>query len=114
MLIGWIIGLLGIWVGITPFFGAAPGFYAWSHWIVGALVAVLGFSMVARRTAAGWVSGLLGVWLFIAAFIPGLLAGAGVWWDNLLVGVVLIIVGFGATRELNRTAHTGHAHATAA
>lgn len=100
MTIGSIIGLLGIWIAITPIFGASPAFYAWSHWIVGAIVAVLGFSMTARRTTAGWLSGILGVWLFIAGFMNGLLSGGGLWWDNLLVGLALLVIGFaGASRS---------------
>lgn len=108
MALGWVTGILGIWVGITPFFGASPAFYAWNNWIAGAIVAILGFSMIASRPAEGWISGLVGVWLFISGFIPSLLLGSGLWWNSIPVGVVLLVVGFAAARPAE---HGGHAHA---
>ncbi|MEJ2184736.1 MAG: hypothetical protein P8Z36_02255 [Gemmatimonadota bacterium] len=91
---GWVIGILGIWTGIIPFFSATPAFYSWSNWIVGIITAVLGFSMLARRPAQGWITGVVGIWLFIAGFIQSLLMGSGLWWNNVIVGLVFLIFGF--------------------
>jgi hypothetical protein len=38
--------------------------------------------------------GLLGLWLAIAAFIPGLRDGAGLLWNNLIVGIAVAIAAF--------------------
>lgn len=107
MSIGWIVGLLGIWALIAPFVGLGPLGYAWSHWLVGVVCAVLGFAMVNGRPREGWITGFTGFWMFIAGFISGLLTAPGIWWNNLIVGAILVIFGFAATRPAQpmQTAH---------
>lgn len=104
---GWIIGLAGIWAFIAPFTGLSPTGYAWSHWIVGAVAAVLGFALVKDRPTEGTITGILGVWMFIAGFIGGLLYAPGVWWNNLIVGAALAVFGFAALRATTPATRTG-------
>jgi hypothetical protein len=104
---GWIIGILGVWAFIAPFTDMGNLGYSWSHWIVGAVCAILGFAMVRERTVEGWVTGILGAWMFVAGFIGGLLAVPGVWWNNLIVGAVLAVFGFAAARSTRPVATTG-------
>lgn len=92
----WLTGILGIWMVIVPFLGFTTIGNAWNDWVVGVVVAVIGFAMTARRPWQGWIAGIVGVWLFIAGFIPGLRFGAGLWWNDILVGIVFIITGFAA------------------
>ena len=106
---GWIIGLAGIWAFVAPFTGLSPMGYAWSHWIVGVVAAVLGFSMVSEHPREGMVAGILGIWLFIAGFIGGLLAAPGLWWNNLIVGAALAVFGFSTMRTTHPMTGT-HAH----
>jgi hypothetical protein len=108
---GWIVGLAGVWAFVAPFVGLHPMGYTWSDWIVGAVAAVFGFTMMSERPAESWISGLVGVWMFIAGFIPGLLVAPGVWWNSLIVGAVLAIFGFAATRTTTPMApRDAHAH----
>jgi SPW repeat len=104
---GWIIGIAGIWAFIAPFTGLSPAGYAWSHWIVGVIAAVIGFSMAQARPTEGWITGVLGVWMFIAGFIGGLLDAPGVWWNNLLVGAALAVFGFAAMRTTRPVTSAG-------
>jgi hypothetical protein len=104
---GWIIGILGVWAFIAPFTDMGNLGYSWSHWIVGAVCAVLGFAMVRERPTEGWVTGILGAWMFVAGFIGGLLYAPGVWWNNLIVGAVLAVFGFAAARTTRPVATTG-------
>jgi hypothetical protein len=90
---GWIIAILGVWSFIAPFAGLASPEYAWSHWIVGAVTLVLGFGMTRDRPAEGWITGIAGSWLFISGFIGALLTAPGIWWNNLIVGAVLVVFG---------------------
>lgn len=39
-----------------------------------------------------WTNGILGLWLILAAFLN--FSAVGNLWDNLIVGVVVVIVGF--------------------
>ncbi len=104
----WVNGILGLWIFIAAFlnFGQTGNF--WNDLIVGIIVAVVGFLMVKEKPWQGWLTGLLGIWLIIAAFIPSLLVGSGNLWNDLIVGVLVMIGGFGA---LGGGAHTAqHAH----
>jgi hypothetical protein len=107
---GWIVGIAGVWAFIAPFIGLPPTGYAWSHWIVGAVAAVFGWTMISERPTESWISGIAGIWMFIAGFIPGLLSAPNVWWNNLIVGVILAVCGFAATRTTQHMTTTG-AHA---
>jgi hypothetical protein len=99
MVNAWVIGLLGIWMVITPF--ATMSLYAntWNDWIVGVVAAILGFAMAGDKTWQGSISGVVGIWLFISGFIPVLRVGNGLLSNDLAMGVLLIIAGFAATRH---------------
>ncbi len=97
------VALLGLWTILTPFLRFHGAGYAWNDWIVGIVVAILGFSMA--RTAFGWVAGVVAIWLFVAGFIPGLHAAPGVFWNNILVGIVFAIVGFASVPRGVRATH---------
>ncbi len=90
---GWVVGILGIWMIISPFLGFGAMGYAWIDWVVGVICAILGFASVGARPWQGWLTGIVGVWLFIAGFIPGLHQGAGVYWNDILVGIAFVILG---------------------
>jgi uncharacterized membrane protein YuzA (DUF378 family) len=95
---GWIVGIAGVWTFIAPFFALHTSGHAWSHWIVGVVAAVFGFTMMGERPTESWICGIAGIWMFIAGFIPGLLVAPGIWWNNLIVGAILAIFGFAAAR----------------
>jgi hypothetical protein len=95
---GWIVGIAGVWAFAAPFVGLPAMGYRWSDWIVGVVAAVFAFAMTRERPSEGWIAGITGVWMFIAAFIPRLLMAPGVWWNSLIVGAILAILGFAATR----------------
>jgi uncharacterized membrane protein YuzA (DUF378 family) len=107
---GWIVGFAGVWAFISPFFHFAYMGNAWSDWIVGVVAAVFGFAMMSEHPADSWISGIAAVWMFVAGFIPALLMAPGVWWNNLIVGVILAIFGFAGTRATQHMTPTG-AHA---
>ncbi len=89
-----VVALLGLWTILTPFLRFHGAGYAWNDWIVGIIVAILGSAGSRDGQGYGWIAGLVAVWLFIAGFIPGLHAAPGVFWNNILVGIVFAIVGF--------------------
>jgi hypothetical protein len=91
---GTIIGILGLWMIIAGIVGLGLGGNHWNDWIVGAIVATLGFYMSGTAPLQGLLSGALGLWLIVSTFIPGLRAGPGARFDDLFVGVVLAFAGF--------------------
>ena len=108
---GWIVGIAGVWAFVAPFVGLGSRGYAWTDWAVGAVAAVFGWTMMRERPTESWISGIVGIWMFIAGFIPGLLMAPGVWWNNLIVGAILAIFGFAATRTTQPMTTSGaHAH----
>jgi len=103
----WVNGILGLWVFIAAFLSFSTKGIFWNDLIVGVIVAIVGFLMVKEKPWQGWLTGLLGLWLIIASFIPGLLTQTGNMWNGIIVGVLLIIGGFGA---LGKTQTTQHVH----
>ena len=93
---GWINGILGLWLIIAPFVRMGSAGYFWANLVVGILVAIFGFSMLRGKPSQGWISGVLGIWMVISAFIPALLQGTGVYWNDIIIGVIIAIVGFSA------------------
>ncbi|MDP2480257.1 MAG: hypothetical protein Q8W51_04595 [Candidatus Palauibacterales bacterium] len=101
---GWIIGILGIWMVVTPFLGFASLANSWIDWIVGVIVAIFAFTMTREKPGQGWSAGIVSIWLFIAGFIGGVVSGAGAWWNDILVGLVFMVTGFTALPH----GHTQH------
>lgn len=101
---GWIIGILGIWLIITPFLQFSTLANSWIDWIVGVVVAIFAFTMTREQPAQGWSAGLASIWLFIAGFIFGMVSGVGVWWNDILVGLFFMLTGFTALPH-GRTQH---------
>jgi uncharacterized membrane protein HdeD (DUF308 family) len=92
----WTNGILGIWLFIAAFLSLSPMAILWNNLIVGVIVAIAGFTMIKAKSWQGWTAGILGIWLVIAAFIPALQTHMGNMWNGIIVGILLMIAGFGA------------------
>jgi len=92
----WTIGILGVWLFIAAFLNFAASGNMWNNLIVGIIVGIAGFIMIKAKSWQGWTAGILGIWLIIAAFIPSLQAHVGNMWNGIIVGILLMIAGFGA------------------
>ncbi|RLD16818.1 hypothetical protein DRI50_00915 [candidate division KSB1 bacterium] len=103
----WVNGILGVWLFIAAFLNFAPNGNLWNHLIVGVIAAIAGFTMINKKAWQGWLSGIMGIWLIIAAFIPALQAHAGNMWNGIIVGILLMIGGFGALSGSGQE-HAGH------
>ncbi|HLV32677.1 MAG TPA: SPW repeat protein [Chitinispirillaceae bacterium] len=96
---GWVNGILGVWLFITPFFYFTPSTYAWHNFIVGLVIGFCGFSMSRVRQWEGVLSILVGLWLVISTFIPVLRMYPGVYYNNMITGALAAIAGFSAVYE---------------
>jgi len=92
----WTNGILGLWLVIAAFLPFSATGNLWDDLIVGVIVGIAGFTMAKAKAWQGWTAGILGIWLIIAAFIPALQAHVGNMWNGIIVGVLLMVAGFGA------------------
>ncbi|HZD11622.1 MAG TPA: SPW repeat protein [Candidatus Binatia bacterium] len=90
--------LLGIWLLVAPFIlgysGVAAGL--WNDIIVGALVLILAGVRVwkpAHNRWLSWTNVLLGIWLAAAPFILGYSEIAAAMWNDIIVGIAIIVLG---------------------
>ena len=91
---GKIIGLVGIWVIAAGLWRFNPLGEVWSDIFAGVIVGILGFSLSPSIARYRWLTGLAGVWLIAAAFIPALNSGTPIEVHNLIVGLLVMILGF--------------------
>ena len=90
--------LLGIWLVIAPFLlgYADVGTTLWNDVIVGAIVLILAGTRVWRPAHNRWLSWtnvVLGIWLAIAPFILSYTATTAALWNDIIVGIAVLILG---------------------
>jgi hypothetical protein len=88
--------ILGIWLIIAPFIFAMTAAAFWNDILVGLFVLILASTRVSRPTAstkpASWTNAIVGIWLILAPFVLDYLSIAEIW-DDIAVGVLLLILG---------------------
>lgn len=104
----WTVGLLGLWIAVAAFLGFGSQGHLWNDLLVGLATLTAGFPLIAESKWEGWTAGVLGLWLVVAAFIPGLREGTGLLWNNLLVGLGVVLAAVVPPRKHRTPAH-GHA-----
>jgi uncharacterized membrane protein len=102
----WINLLLGIWLIIAPFAFAVTGapmgndivlgilLVAFSWWVLGAMAPPVG---------TAWFEILCGIWLIVAPFALGYGATHALMANDVIVGIVTIIVAAVTAREIAHT-----------
>jgi hypothetical protein len=101
--LSWIIALCGLWESgdiaalFIPGFGRVQAF-VWNHVIVGILLVLIGggaalTSNVRTAKTMNWIAVVAGIWLMIAPFILGTPAIAAGLWNDIIVGVIVLILG---------------------
>ncbi|HWI28692.1 MAG TPA: SPW repeat protein [Stellaceae bacterium] len=72
---------------------AAGANASWNAWVLGALIALLSISALARMEFwQEWINLLLGVWVFIAPWVLGFVALAAAAWDHWVVGALVFLI----------------------
>ncbi len=89
------ISILGMWLLVATFAVLSAQSLFWNNLLVGFLVIIAGslmaFSGRRSRRWQGWIAVFLGTWLFFSTFIPVLSNGKGLYWNNLVISMTLII-----------------------
>jgi hypothetical protein len=110
----WIIALCGLWefgdiaALFVPDFGHIKAF-VWNHILVGLVLMIIGAwaaltSSVRFAKRLDWLAAAAGVWLIIAPFILGLPEIAAGLWNDIIVGLIVIILGVWAALSAPRAA----------
>ena len=112
--LSWIIALFGLWefADIAALF--VPGFgpiqaFMWNHIMVGLILMLVGARAALTsnsRTAKtmDWIAAAAGSWLTIASFILGNPFIALGLWNDIIVGIIVLILGVWAALAVPRVA----------
>jgi hypothetical protein len=101
--------VIGFWLFISPwvFAGAAAGAAAWSFWIVGILIAILALAALsAFHVWEEWVNVVLGLWMIVSPWVLGFSAAAGLTWNAVIMGVLVVAFAGWAVGEHSRAGAT--------
>lgn len=96
-----LIVLLGAWMMAAAMMLPDPAAQAWNSRIIG--IMVIGLTLASPR-AYRWevfAAGAAAAWLFASSFAPALRIGGDFVWNNVVSGVLLIVL---ATRATMKTA----------
>ncbi len=100
--LSWTIALCGLWEFgdiVLPFiigFDNVPSL-VWNHIIAGMILMVVGAraamtSNVGTAMTMDWIAAVAGLWLIISPFILGTRVLAGGRWNDVAVGVIVLIL----------------------
>ena len=113
-ILNWIIALCGLWeLGdiVLPFIIGFDNVHAfvWNHIIVGMVLVLAGAwaaltSNVGTAKTLDWIAAAAGVWLVIAPFLLGTTGIAAGLWNDVIVGVIVIILSVWAALASPRVA----------
>ena len=92
-----LIVLLGVWMVIAPFVLADPAAQAWNNRVVSMLVIALVLAVPRAYRLEVFAAGAVAAWLFASSFVPALLLGGNLVWNDVVAGVLLIMLGAHAT-----------------
>ncbi|HQT91635.1 MAG TPA: hypothetical protein PL001_06360 [Candidatus Kryptobacter bacterium] len=95
MLQAWTNGILGAWLFSSAFLHLTPNGNLLNDFLVGVAAGVAGFTMTKEKPWQGWLTSLAAVYLAIAGFIWVLVTNPGSLYNNVIVGIILMIGGFG-------------------
>lgn len=99
--------VLGLWLALSPWVlsYAQEATPAWNAHIVGVIIAVAAFAALAAfQKWEEWFNAALGAWLIVSPFILGFSAISAALWNQLVVGlVVLVLSAWAAMAETDGT-----------
>ncbi len=93
-----LAALVGFWFFLSPWvYGAYMDPNAWNSWLVGGIVAILGFVAATTGTAPlAWLNVLLGAWAIASPWVYGYTGNTGRFVNSLCVGIVLVVLSISA------------------
>jgi hypothetical protein len=98
----WVVALLGLWefgdvvAPLVPGFGHVPAFI-WNHVLVGLILMIAGVwgaltTQIGTARTLDWLAVVAGAWLVLASFILGNPIISPGLWNDVAVGVIVVIL----------------------
>jgi len=107
--LSWLVALVGVWevIAVAVLGYSASSAALWDAIIVGVLLFVLGVwaalsNQVGTDRTLDWINVVLGVWLIIAPFLLGYSALAAALWNDIIVGIVVVVLAGWAALAMGR------------
>jgi hypothetical protein len=106
--ITWINLILGIWLIIAPFaIGySSSGAATWNDIVLGILLVAFAWwtlAAIAAPIGVAWFQVFCGIWLVVAPFVLAPVAGSSGTINDIVCGIVAIVIGVIGSRALART-----------
>jgi uncharacterized membrane protein len=109
--LNWLVAVAGLWEILAPFIlgYSVTAVAMWNAIIIGVVLIVLAViaalhEQVSVDRTLDWVNAALGLWLILAPFILGYSAVAAAMWNDIVVGLIVIVLAVWATSELVKPA----------
>lgn len=107
--LSWLVALVGLWEVIAAFIlGYTASTTAfWDAIVVGIVLIVLG-AWAALSNQEGtdktldWINVVAGIWLIIAPFVLGYSVVAAALWNDIIVGIVVVVLAGWAALTMGR------------
>lgn len=97
--LSWLVALTGLWEALAPFIlgYSVTTIAMWNAIIVGVVLIILAIWAAVSNQAGvdrnlDWINVVLGVWLILAPFVLGYSAVLMAMWNDIIVGVVAIVL----------------------
>ncbi len=90
---GRIAGILGLWLIIELFIEFNPRDHSLIYFLIGMVIVGISLFTSHDKTWQVWFPVALGSWLIILAITPALVSGIGIYINNIIVGLLLIVTG---------------------
>ena len=107
--LSWLVALAGVWEVIAAFvLGYAASTTAfWDAIIIGVALIVLGaWAALSNQESTDrtldWINVVAGLWLVIAPFILGYSVVAAALWNDIIVGIVVVVLAGWAALTMGR------------
>jgi hypothetical protein len=107
--LSWLVALVGLWevIAVAVLGYSAAGTAMWDAILVGAVLLILGiWAALSNQTGTDrtldWINVVLGVWLIIAPFLLGYSALTAALWNDIIVGIVIVVLAGWAALAMGR------------
>ena len=101
---------LGIWLIAAALLNFSEGWIVLNNVLVGTIAAIIGCSMIKYKFCQGWLTAMSGYWLFISIFTAGFMSSEVLYWNSLIVGVLLTVCGLGTADKKSEEQKKYHIH----
>ena len=110
--VNWLIALCGLWefgdIALPFVIGVDQvRSFVWNHILVGLILMFTGARAALTRDprtarTMDWIAAIAGLWLIVATFLLRDLTITAGWWNDLIVGVIVITLGVWSALTLPR------------